>query len=79
MANSRSDGQLEIKTQYSQFTKVFCVYDPVSFLLTEMYEAPTDAINGTPCTKTSYVYDGASSRILKLKEESASWDSSWDI
>lgn len=74
-----SNGQAEIKTTYSEFTKTFSVYDPTSFLLVTIYEAPTHAINNAPCTRSDYVYDGASTRILKTKESSANWDSTWDV
>ncbi len=80
MSGSGSNGQAEIKTIYSQFTKTFSVYEVATpFRITELYEAVTEAANGTPCTKTSFTYDGASTRILKTKEESFLWDATWDI
>lgn len=76
---SGSNGQAEILSTYSQYTKTFSVYEAVTFRLLTIYEAPTDAADGTPCTRSDYVYDGVSTRILKTKESSANWDASWDV
>lgn len=77
--SNNSNGQAEIETTYSQFTKTFSVYEAVTFRLLTIYEAPTHAANNAPCTRTDYEYDGASTRILKSKESSANWDATWDI
>lgn len=44
-----------------------------------IYTAHTDAPNGTPCTRTQFVYVGTSSRVVKRKETNAVWNSSYDI
>lgn len=72
------NGQLDIKTSRNQFIKTWHVYDG-SFRLTDTYEVATDAVNGTPCFHTEYVYDGASTRIIKTKESRDVWDSTWDV
>lgn len=74
-----SNGQANLKTSFGQYIKTYSVYDPISFLLTEFYEAPADAADGTPCMVTYFEYDGASTRVLKQKEADAVWDSAWDI
>lgn len=76
---SASSGQAEILSTISQFTKTFIVYEAVTFRMLTIYEAPTDAGDQAPCTRTDYEYDGASTRILKSKEQSALWDATWDI
>ena len=58
--------------------KVYRVYDG-SDRLTEQYEALANAIHGGPALKTEYVYDGATTKVLKMKESLTTWDSSWDI
>lgn len=74
-----SSGQLQVKTSQNQFIKTFAVYDPITFLLTEFYEAASDTGHGKPCMVTYFEYDGASTRVLKQKEAEATWDSAWDI
>lgn len=37
------------------------------------YEAITHAGDGAPCMVTQYVYDGASSRVIKMKETIGTW------
>jgi pyruvate carboxylase len=58
--------------------KVFRVFDGTNRLVTQ-YEAGTDAAAGDDCLRTDYGYDGATTRILKLKESIAQWDASWDL
>jgi hypothetical protein len=58
--------------------KQYIVYDG-SGRMTDVYTAHTNAITGTPCTRTRYSYDGTSSRVEKRKEQDATWDATWDI
>lgn len=58
--------------------KQYVVFD-VSFRMVATYVALTDAVHGAVCLKTEYAYDGNSSRIIKMKESLATWDSAWDI
>jgi len=44
-----------------------------------VYTAPTGATDTTPCSKTQYVYDGATTKVVKMKESISAWDSDWDI
>lgn len=64
-------GRLEQIKQYFE-------YDG-SLHMSTVYEAATDAAHGNPCLKTEYEYDGATTRITKMKESESTWDSSWDI
>ena len=63
-----------------EMSKSFIVYDannPPRMI--ELYEAPTDAVAGSPCVKTTFAYVGTTSRVEKSKEEPAQWDASYDI
>lgn len=44
-----------------------------------VYEASADAKNGEACLLTTYQYIGITTRISGMKEELATWDSSWDF
>jgi hypothetical protein len=61
-----------------EFVKQYIAYDGSS-RAEYIYVAPVDATNGTPCSVTRYVYDGISSRVLKMKEYQSTWNSTWDI
>jgi IMP cyclohydrolase len=67
-----------IRAHLNEATKEYIVYDGTS-RMTEVYVATVDAEDGEPCLKTTYEYDGVSTRIVKRKEELDLWDSSWDI
>lgn len=58
--------------------KMYRTYDGTNRLQYQ-YEAPTPALHGDPCMRTEYVYDGTSTRVIKLKETIQTWDSSWDV
>lgn len=58
--------------------KLYRVYD-VTNRVQYQYEAPAKALDGDPCMRTEYVYDGTSNRVLKMKETVQNWSSSWDI
>jgi len=58
--------------------KVFRVYDG-SNRVSIQYEAITHALNGDPCMKTEYMYDGTTQRVLKMKESVDTWLSSFDM
>lgn len=76
MANN--DRTSHLKTVLHERTKNFCVYDG-SGRMTDNYEAHADAEDQTPCLRTIYTYDGASSRILKRAELEDVWLSTYDI
>lgn len=67
-----------IKSGEKELIKSYIVYDGSS-RMEIVYEAPSEAVNGAPCLKTQYEYDGATTRITKMKESVVTWDSSWDI
>lgn len=52
--------------------KLFRVYDG-SNRVQYQYEAITHAVDGDPCMRTEYVYDGVSTRLLKMKETIDVW------
>lgn len=67
-----------LKSHSKEGIKMYITYD-VSNRMEYVYEAPTEAEHGDPCLKTQYAYDGATTRIEKMKESKTTWDSSWDI
>lgn len=52
--------------------KMYRVYDG-SNRVEYQYEAITHAKNGDPCMVTQYVYDGASTRVVKMQETIETW------
>lgn len=52
--------------------KMYRAYD-VSNRVQYQYEAVTHAKDGDPCMRTEYVYDGISTRVLKMKEIIDTW------
>ena len=70
---------MHLKTQLNELVKQYIAYD--ASLRTEyVYTAPTDAADGTPCTRVQYVYSGATTRIVKMKETVDTWVSAtYDI
>lgn len=58
--------------------KLHRVYDG-SGRLTENYETFANTIHGGVALKTTYTYDGATERVIGMKEELSTWDSAWDI
>jgi hypothetical protein len=67
-----------VKTHSSECIKQYIEYDG-SDRMEYVYEARANAQDGEKCLKTQYVYDGATTRITKMKETETTWDSSWDI
>lgn len=67
-----------VKSGPTEGIKSHMVYDG-SNRLSEVYEAMADALNGATALKTSYQYDGASTRITGMKEELSTWNSAWDF
>ncbi len=71
-------GQSKIKTQQSQYIKSHCIFDG-TFRVTHLYEAPSAAVNGSPCMVTRFQFDGVSTRVSGSIEEDATWSSAWDF
>lgn len=67
-----------IRTHQEEATKEYIAYDGDG-RMTATYVASYAAEHGDPCLKTTYAYDGSSTRIQKRKESVDAWDSSWDI
>jgi hypothetical protein len=67
-----------LQTLGREIIKVHREYDG-SNRLQYNYEALANAANGGPAIKTTYTYDGASERVVGMKEELATWNSAWDI
>jgi hypothetical protein len=69
---------MHLKTNLHETVKQYITYD-INGRTTNIYEAHSGAVNGQPCLRTRYTYDGASNRIVKRLEEISTWDSSWDM
>lgn len=67
-----------IATHSKENVKQYLAYD-ASSRMEYVYEARSNAAHGDKCLKTQYVYDGVSTRIIKMKETESLWDSSWDV
>lgn len=67
-----------LRTNAYEYIKSYLVYDG-SDRMQYVYEARANAQHGEPCLKTTYTYWTTSARIKQMKEEEATWDSSWDI
>lgn len=67
-----------IKPHAEEAVKMYFVYDG-SGRMTETYTAMVNAENNDKCLKTEYTYDGASTRVQKMKESIALWSSAYDI
>lgn len=73
-----TEGDILLQTLGREIMKVYRVYDGSDRLVTQ-YEAVANCEHGKPCVKTEYTYVGATTRIEKMKESQATWDSSYDI
>ncbi len=67
-----------VKSHLAEAVKQYIVYDGSGRMI-EVYSARTDAIDAESCGKTEYVYDGATTRVIKMKESLSAWDSTWDV
>lgn len=70
---------IPLKNQQNELVKQYIEYDGQQ-RPTAVYTVQTDAKHGTPCTIVTYEYlNLTSSLIIKMKEDTATWDSAWDI
>lgn len=69
---------LMLESLGKEIMKVFRVYDGSSRLITQ-YEAFANTLDGQPCIKTEYTYDGVTTNILKMKESQGTWLTAYDI
>jgi hypothetical protein len=67
-----------LKTQAHELIKQHCEYDG-SGRMVEVYTVRADAEDGTPCSVVRYAYDGLSSRVVYMEEDTAVWDSNWEV
>ena len=65
-------------TQMNELVKQHHEYDG-SNRMEYVYTARADAPNGSPCSVVRYNYDGASSRVIFMKEYTGTWNSAWDV
>lgn len=65
-------------TEAHEMVKQYLVYDGDG-RVTDVYTAHTDAITGTPCSRTRYSYVTGTTRVEKRKEQDATWDTTWDM
>lgn len=67
-----------LKTNQNEMIKSYITYDG-SDRMSVVYEARANAEDGDPCMKTTYTYVTGTTRIEKMLEEVAEWDSSYDM
>lgn len=67
-----------LQTQAQELVKQYIVYD-ASLRPEYVYTVQADARDLTPCSAVRYSYDGASSRVVYMKEFTSVWNSSWEV
>ena len=77
MANDTNADEL-LQALGKEVLKLHRVYDGSNRLI-EQYETFANTVDNGVALKTTYTYDGASERVVGMKEELATWDSAWDI
>lgn len=58
--------------------KMYITYD-VNGRMEYVYSCHAEVADGDPCLVTQYVYDGVSSRIIKMKESMGTWSAAYEI
>lgn len=76
--SSDSNADQVLSSLKAEVVKAHHVYDGSDRLQTR-YEALANTVNGGPSLKTDYTYDGASTRVVGMKESLSTWNSAWDI
>jgi hypothetical protein len=77
MAADKSNTAI-LKSLMNTNTKTFTIFDGGGRAW-KVYQAPSEAKDGTPCLLTEYIYTAPmSSIILGTKEVESVWDGSWD-
>lgn len=61
-----------LKSIKSEPLKLYRVFDGLNRVQYQ-YETITHMENNGPCMRTEYVYDGTSSRVVKMKETIDTW------
>ena len=68
-----------MKTLFHELTKEYIELDAEGRPF-KIYQAPTDALEGTPCVCVQYVYKNITSTVvIKTKETYQTWQAAWDI
>jgi hypothetical protein len=78
MTATAQDGQGFVRTAFGEFIKQYFTYD-VSDRVSIVYEAPRNATTGTPCSKTTYTYWGATTKVKLVLEDKDAWDTAWEV
>ena len=73
-----TDNTGHITTNSREIIKSYITYDG-SDRMSVVYEARSGALNDEPCLKTTYTYVTGTTRVEKMKEETALWSSAYDI
>jgi len=67
-----------LRTLLNEPSKTYIVFDGANRIW-KVWQAPTDAINGTPALLTEYIYTSPTSTVVQAEKEVLSvWDSSYD-
>jgi hypothetical protein len=73
----RQTGRGFIQTALGEQIKQYFTYN-VNNTVASVYEAPTDAVTGTPCSLTTYSYYAGTMRVKIVKEMQSTWDTTWE-
>lgn len=67
-----------LKTQANELVKQHTEYDD-SNRAEYIYTAPSNAVDGTPCSVVRFAYSGLSPRVAFMKEYTGNWNDDWDV
>lgn len=65
-----------ITTGLNEYVKQKIMYDGGGRMI-DVYETRANAKDGESCLRTTFTYDGTSSRVDFMIEQEAVWDGSW--
>lgn len=67
-----------LKSQAHELVKQYIEYDG-SDRPEYVYTVRANAADDCPCSVVRYSYSGATSRVVYMKEYTATWDSAWEV
>lgn len=67
-----------LKTQAHELVKQHIEYD-ANFRVEYVYTAHADLGPNGPCSVVRYAYDGVSSRVVFMREYTATWLLAWEL
>lgn len=67
-----------LQTQAHELIKQYITYDG-SGRTQYVYTVHATAEDNCPCSVVRYSYDGATSRVVYMKEYTGTWDTAWEV